>query len=126
MPGLVQNPALRIFLLVLGGVSLLLGIVGAFLPIVPTTPFVILAAWCFVRSSEKAHAWLYRQPVFGPALRNWDRNRAIARPAKIWAISMILISLSMAWWRVENSTVVVVITIVLVSVSIFIATRKER
>ena len=126
MPGLVQNPALRIFLLVLGGVSLLLGIVGAFLPIVPTTPFVILAAWCFVRSSEKAHAWLYRQPVFGPALRNWDRNRAIARPAKIWAISMILISLSMAWWRVENSTVVVVITIVLMSVSIFIATRKER
>lgn len=125
MPGLVRNPVLRICLLILGGVSLSLGIVGIFLPILPTTPFIILSAWCFVRSSEKAHAWLYRQPLFGPALKNWDQKKAIARRAKILAISMILVSLTVMWLRIENQNILIIVTAILVSVSVFIATRNE-
>ncbi|UYL07468.1 YbaN family protein [Bdellovibrio sp. SKB1291214] len=102
-----------------------MGIIGVFLPILPTTPFVILSAWCFVRSSKKAHAWLYRQPLFGPALKNWDEKRAISRRAKLLAVSMILVSLTVMWLRIQNQNVLLVATAVLVSVSIFIATRNE-
>ncbi|WP_413577796.1 YbaN family protein [Bdellovibrio sp. HCB290] len=125
MPEVVKNPALRTILFVLGMTALILGVIGAFLPILPTTPFLILSAFCFVRSSPKAHAWLYRQPLFGPALKDWDQKRAIARRAKILAIAMILVSLSVMWWRVENRTVVIVVSVVLLSVSLFVATRRE-
>jgi uncharacterized membrane protein YbaN (DUF454 family) len=109
----------------MGFVSLALGIIGVFLPILPTTPFIILAAWCFVRSSERAHAWLYRQPLFGTALKNWDQKKAIARPAKLLAISMILVSIAVMWWRIANPYVTVSLSIVMVAVIVFIATRNE-
>ncbi|QLY27310.1 YbaN family protein [Bdellovibrio sp. KM01] len=116
---------LRSALVVLGSVSLILGIIGAFLPVLPTTPFVLLSAWCFLRSSEKAHAWLYRQPLFGKALTDWDRNKAISRKNKVIAITMILFSLCFMWWSVPNTYLVASLTVVLLAVSIFIATRNE-
>ncbi|WP_210415692.1 YbaN family protein [Bdellovibrio sp. ZAP7] len=125
MPGIVKNPVLRNVLLVLGSVSLILGIIGAFLPVLPTTPFVLLSAWCFLRSSDKAHAWLYRQPLFGKALTDWDRNKAISRRTKVVAITMILCSLCFMWWTVPNTYLVVSLTVVLLAVSVFIATRNE-
>ncbi len=125
MPGIVKNPVLRSALLVLGIASLILGIIGAFLPIVPTTPFILLSAGCFLRSSEKAHAWLYRQPLFGKALRDWDQKKAIARRAKILAISMITVSVAVMWWRVPNTYLVSSLTILLAAISVFIATRNE-
>ncbi|WP_220128808.1 YbaN family protein [Bdellovibrio sp. KM01] len=125
MPGIVKNPVLRSALVVLGSVSLILGIIGAFLPVLPTTPFVLLSAWCFLRSSEKAHAWLYRQPLFGKALTDWDRNKAISRKNKVIAITMILFSLCFMWWSVPNTYLVASLTVVLLAVSIFIATRNE-
>ena len=54
----------------LGFICLALGALGLFLPIVPTTPFVLLAAWCFARSSEKWHARLLRSELFGPMIRS--------------------------------------------------------
>ncbi|WP_413294798.1 YbaN family protein [Bdellovibrio sp. HCB185ZH] len=125
MPGIVKNPVLRSALLVLGTVSLVLGIIGAFLPVLPTTPFILLSAWCFLRSSEKAHAWLYRQPLFGKALTDWDRNKAISRKTKVVAITMILISLGIIWWRVPQTYLVTSLTLLLLTVSVFIATRNE-
>lgn len=69
-----------------GGMFLGLGLLGVVLPVLPTTPFLLLAAGCFARSSPRLHGWLLGHPVFGPPIRNWEENGAISRPAKRLAV----------------------------------------
>ncbi|WP_332769354.1 YbaN family protein [Phenylobacterium sp.] len=75
----------RTFFLVLGLIFSALGVVGAFLPLMPTTVFLILAAGCFARSSPRLEAWLMNHARFGSTLRAWRENGAIPRPAKVMA-----------------------------------------
>jgi uncharacterized protein len=70
-----------------GGLFLGLGLLGVVLPVLPTTPFMLLAAGCFARSSPRLHRWLLGHPVFGPPIRNWEENAAISRPAKRLAVA---------------------------------------
>nr|WP_082449447.1 YbaN family protein [Sphingomonas sp. Leaf231] len=74
--------ALRFGWLALGFLCVALGIIGALLPLMPTTIFLILAAGCFARSSPRLEGWLLDHPRFGPGLRAWRRDRAISRRAK--------------------------------------------
>lgn len=76
---------LRSIYLIAGCVMLALGIIGAFVPVMPTTIFLILAAWCFARSSPRLETWLLDHKTFGPTLRSWRENGAIPRRAKIMA-----------------------------------------
>lgn len=76
---------MRVFWFFIGLASLSLGFVGIFLPLLPTTPFLLLSAFCFARSSDRLHTWLHAHRVFGPMIENWRDHRAIARPAKIAA-----------------------------------------
>ena len=65
---------------------------GFVLPVLPGTPFLLLAAWCFARSSEKWHQWLLQSELFGPVIQNWEENRCISLRAKITALlSMFLV-----------------------------------
>ena len=77
--------ALRFAYLIAGFVLLGLGIIGAFLPLMPTTIFVILAAGCFARSNERVEAWLLENKRFGPMIRAWRAERAIPRRGKVMA-----------------------------------------
>lgn len=65
-----------------GAVALALGVAGIVLPLLPTTPFVLLAAWCFARSSPRLHDWLVTHPRFGPLIRDWNEHGAIPPRAK--------------------------------------------
>jgi uncharacterized membrane protein YbaN (DUF454 family) len=87
------SPLLRGLLIAAGCVSLLLGIVGAVLPLLPTTPFVLLAAACFARSSQRFHALLLRSRLFGPLIREWEQHRSIPRRTKLWAIALMSLTL---------------------------------
>lgn len=62
------------------------GFVGAFLPVLPTTPFMLISLWCFSRSSPRFHDWLYSHKFFGPPLQQWHKYRVIPLTAKIVAV----------------------------------------
>ena len=75
----------------LGGfITLGLGAVGVVLPLLPTTPFILLAAFCFARSSNRLHRWLHQHQVFGPLIENWNKYGAIGKKAKMLAIGSII------------------------------------
>jgi uncharacterized membrane protein YbaN (DUF454 family) len=78
-----------------GAISLALGIVGIFLPVLPTTPFVLLAAFCFSRGSRRAEDWLLNHPRLGPMVRDWRATRAVPLRAK--QIATVMMTLSSIW-----------------------------
>jgi hypothetical protein len=90
-------------LLTLGGLlSLGLGIVGAFLPLLPTVPFVLLAAFCFAQSSERLHTWLVNHRAFGRIIRDFEAGNGIPRRVKVRAISLLWISMAISAWIVAR------------------------
>jgi uncharacterized membrane protein YbaN (DUF454 family) len=77
------------FWTVLGLVALALGVVGALLPLLPSTPFVLLAAFAFGRGSPRLRRWIEAHPRFGPPVRDWEAHGAIARPLKRLAVAVM-------------------------------------
>ena len=77
--------------LVAGFLLVGLATLGIFLPLLPTTPLLLLAAGCFANSSEKWHRWLMGHSLFGPIIRNWHENRCMPRKAKVIAVVSILV-----------------------------------
>ena len=76
----------------LGFLFLALAVLGVFLPILPGTPFLLLSAWFFARSSEKWHRILLEHELSGPMIRNWEQNRCITRRTKVVAIVTMLLA----------------------------------
>lgn len=101
-----------------------LGIVGAFLPLLPTTPFLLVAVWCFSRSSPRLEQWLLTHRTFGPPLINWKREGAISGRTKVVAVSLIVASYGFFFYRTQPSVLLAVIVgLVLACSALFILTR---
>jgi len=77
---------MRPFYFILGWLFFCVGLLGVFLPVLPTTPLMLLALWCFSRSSNRFHDWLYTHKLFGPPLRQWREYRVIPLVAKYVAV----------------------------------------
>ncbi|GAD78937.1 YbaN family protein [Vibrio ezurae] len=86
----------RVFLVGIGVVSLILGILGIVLPLLPTTPFVLLSSACFMRASPRLNRRLMEHPTFGPIIDNWQRNRSMKPSIKRKAYIMMLVSFSIS------------------------------
>jgi uncharacterized membrane protein YbaN (DUF454 family) len=100
-----------------------LGIIGAFLPVLPTTPFLLLAAWAATRGSPELHRWLHDHPRFGPPLIAWETNRAVSVPAK-WLACVLMTSSWVVMLLLTETWVVPAITgVMFVSVGGFLVTR---
>lgn len=102
-----------------------LGSAGAVLPLVPTTPFLLLAAYCASRSSPQLHAWLYSHPRFGPLLRDWRDHGAIRPRAKVTALLLLAASWLVMWLTVPNNTARLGASAVMALVALFLATRPS-
>ncbi len=110
-----------------GWTAIVLGVVGIFLPILPTTPFAILAAWCFSKSSEKWHQWLLNHKIFGPTIREWEKDGVINPRAKALATSMIVLLFSYTLIFVKVHLVVKsIVTTIGIGVLFFIWTRPSK
>ena len=111
--------------LLIGLLALLLGIIGIPLPLLPTTPFILLAAFCFARSSERLHRWLVEHRYFGRVIDDWYRYGAISQRGKTWAlVSMAAILLLSVVLEVPAHAILIQAA-VLGATSIFIVTRPS-
>jgi len=90
----VRQKLIRMIFLISGLFFVLLGIIGLLLPLVPTTPFLLVAAFCFSRSSERLHQYLLNHRWFGHYIRDWEEHGVIPMKAKLFASSMMLIMIS--------------------------------
>lgn len=86
------SPRQRLLYSVLGSCFVVLGGIGLLLPVMPTTPFLLVALWAYARSSPRMHAWLWHHRWFGAGLQRWHRERTIAPWVKIVAIGSMLVS----------------------------------
>ncbi|MEL6933531.1 MAG: YbaN family protein [Pseudomonadota bacterium] len=116
---------MRIFWLILGLISVGLAITGVVLPLLPTVPFILLAAFCFARSSQRLHAWLTNHAAFGPMIKDWNENGAIRPRAKKMAVVSILAVFGLSVVFGVKTSVLAIQAVVLSCVLIFILTRPN-
>lgn len=124
---LAGSGAARWWFLGFGHVSLVLAVLGAILPLLPCTPFLLLAAACYARGSVRFYNWLLNHRTFGPAIVNWKRERAISVKHKAMAIAMIVatIALSVVYTpNVYGKATTTVLGIVWVVVMLRIRTKR--
>jgi uncharacterized membrane protein YbaN (DUF454 family) len=117
----VSRNMMRGIYIVVGTIALVIGAIGLFLPIIPTTPLVILAAACYYRGSDRLHNWILSSRWFGETVKNYQEGRGLNRDTKVRAISMmwamILIS---AGFFVSNLFVRVAIICVAIGVTVYL------
>ena len=123
----VAGPVLRPVLIGAGVFFVVLGAIGTVVPGLPTTIFLIIAAWCFARSSARFYGWLYSRPRFGPLLINWERHRVIPVYAKVLAIgSMIASLIYVSLFVAQDWVAPALMFLVMAPASIYILTRASR
>ena len=115
-----KNKALKALLLFVGWLSVVLGVIGIFLPILPTTPFLLLAAACFMRTSPKFYNWLVGHPRLGKYLVYYLEGKGIPLKAKIYTITLIAISMSVTSYIVPVTAVKILLPLVGVLVALYI------
>lgn len=117
----------KVFLICLGWLCVGFGVAGIFLPLLPTTPFLLVAAWAFAQSSPRFRTWLLEHPRLGPFIHDWHHHGTVPTGAKVASVTMM--SLSMLWlalWSNAPTLVVVLVGICLACVAAFILTRPSR
>lgn len=116
----------KIGFLILATLSLALAFIGAILPLMPTFPFVILAAWAFSKSDERYYQWLKSSKWFGKAIHEWEENRAISRKSKIFVTVTMSVSLILTTWMMGLKYWYLSLIIAIIFVIIWIILWKIR
>lgn len=119
------TPLKHTLLIIVGSMSLILGVIGAFLPLLPTVPLVLLAAFCFARSSEKLHSWLLENRHFGSIIRNFEAGKGIPRRVKLKAIGMLWISMAVSITIVARFPLILLLITIGTAVSIYLWRQPE-
>lgn len=113
----------RITWLAVGIISLVLGGAGVLLPLLPTTPFVLVAAVAFAKSSDRLHQWLLEHDIFGPLIANWRRSGAISQRAKVVSVLSMIAILVISLLLAVPTLVIIIQVLVLGVCATFILSR---
>ncbi len=108
----------RALLLVAGTASLVLGTIGLVLPILPTTPFLLLAAACYMRSSERLHKWLLGNKWFGKYIRNYQEGKGIPLKTKIAAVTVLWAAILYSSFIVLNEVLIAQIALLAIALGV--------
>ncbi|GEO85179.1 MULTISPECIES: YbaN family protein [Alphaproteobacteria] len=115
---------MRMLMLAGGWLMVGIGVVGVFLPVLPTTPFMILAAALFARSSPRFERWLIDHPRYGQPLLDWRREGAISRKAKVASVSLMSASYLLVWFvGPPQLWLKLLVGVILVACAAFVLTR---
>lgn len=109
----------------LGGIALLLGGIGIFLPVLPTTPFVLVAAFAFTRGSPKLRYWLATHAVFGPIIADWEARGAIATRYKLFACTLMAATFTVSLLAGLSALILTIQALCLCSAASYILTRPS-
>ena len=121
-----RSPVLRYVLLVCGCISVVLGVIGIFLPVLPTTPFLLLAAACFARSSTRFYQLLVKHPTLGPWIRDYLDGQGLPLKGKVWALLLMWASISVSMWVVPLLWVRLFMLMSAICVTVYILKQKTR
>jgi len=111
----------------LGFAFVAIGIVGIVLPVLPTTPFMLLALWSFARSSQRFHDWLLNHPRFGPSLQRWNDHGVIPAKTKLSAVAIMSLSLVfLIGFSTAPPIAVIAAALLMLIGALFILTRPSR
>ena len=123
-PPLTHSSLCPVFLAV-GWICVGLGFIGAFLPVLPTTVFLIIALWAFSKSSDRLRWWLWTHPRFGKTLREWHLHRVIPPPAKMAAVAMMMFSVAIISVMAGSWQAPTILAAVLAPIAVWIVTRRS-
>ncbi len=109
-------------LIILGAVSLGLGVAGMFLPVLPTTPFLLLTAWCWMKGAPRLHAWLMAHPKLGPYIRDFQEHKCISRRVKAVSVTTLWLTIALSiilvrplWLRILLAAIAAGVTVHILS-----------
>lgn len=121
----ISNSLVKFLLIVAGSFFLVIGIIGIFIPVLPTTPFLVLAAACYAKSSERFYNWLINNKWFGSYIRNYREKKGISLKHKIYTISLLWVTiLFSAFFIIKNLWVRAILIIIAVLVTSHVLTIK--
>lgn len=112
------------FFLAIGFMSLGLGMLGMFLPVLPTTPFLLLASTLFLRGSDKWSNWLYNHKIFGTPVRNYVEHKSIDKRSKIAAMALLWTTILFTAWIVDNIWLKIILITIATAVSYHVLSLK--
>jgi uncharacterized membrane protein YbaN (DUF454 family) len=119
------SPLLRFLLIIAGSISVGLGVLGIVLPVLPTTPFLLLAAWCYARSSTRFYVWLMTHRLWGKYLRDYTSGKGVPARIKVSALTLLWAAiLSSAFLAVEKTWLRILLIGIAMAVSIHILMIK--
>jgi uncharacterized membrane protein YbaN (DUF454 family) len=113
----------RCAFLLAGLICVALAAAGAILPVLPCTPFLLLAAYCFARSSTRMHRWLLHSRFFGPIIQDWQTHRAIRRRVRTSSVLIVLLAVGLTFAVVRPSLLAGTLIILLVGVGLVVIFR---
>ena len=119
----MSGVASRRLWVIAGGFALGVGVVGIVVPLLPTTPFLILAAYCFSRGSRRLHDWLLNHRTLGPPIRDWREHRAVSGKAKLSAMIAIACLFALSVFLEAPDWALALQGVILGGVAVFLLTR---
>lgn len=121
---MISKSIIKYILIIVGSISLVLGLIGIAIPVLPTTPFLLLASFCYIRSSKHLYNWLINHRIFGPYIYNYVTYKSVKRNTKILALTFLWVSLGFSIFLVPSIYLKILFLLAGTSVTIYLIKLK--